>query len=133
MILKRHLAGVILLSTVFLASALAKDKAKKSDHPAAAAQSAAVSSVDINSASEKDLESSSRRRTRHCQKDYCRTSLFFSIRSFAGRAETDSHSENHATRESWARPQPVRRLRHEHRMPYPALPRARRRRLLQNR
>jgi hypothetical protein len=56
MILKRHLAGLILLSMVFLGSALAKDKAKKSDHPAAAAQSAAVSSVDINSASEKDLE-----------------------------------------------------------------------------
>lgn len=57
MTLKRHFAGVILLSTVFLASALAKDKAKKTDHPAAAAQSAAVSSVDINSASEKDLDS----------------------------------------------------------------------------
>jgi len=57
MTLKRHFVGVILLSTVFLASALAKDKAKKTDHSAAAAQSAAASSVDINSASEKDLDS----------------------------------------------------------------------------
>lgn len=56
MTLKKHLAGLILLQTVFLASALAQGKARKSDHPAAAAKSAAVSQVDINSASEKDLD-----------------------------------------------------------------------------
>jgi len=58
--LKRYLAGSILLSTMFLASAFASQKAGKSSHPATTAKSAPASQpasqVDINSASENDLD-----------------------------------------------------------------------------
>ena len=54
--LKKILTGLMLLSTFFVVGALAKSKAKNGDHPAAAAKSASVAKIDINSASEKDLD-----------------------------------------------------------------------------
>ena len=56
MTLKKHLAGFILLSTVFLASASAANKAQTAGHKSTTAKSAPASQVDINSASEKDLD-----------------------------------------------------------------------------
>jgi hypothetical protein len=55
--LKKILCGLVLISTLFAAGALAKSKAQKSDPPATSAKSAPAFRIDINSASEEELDS----------------------------------------------------------------------------
>src|SRR6185437_6000148 len=53
---RKMLPGLILLATMFAGGSFAKEKAKKKEQPPTANGSASVSRVDINSASEKDLD-----------------------------------------------------------------------------
>jgi hypothetical protein len=56
MTLKKHLAGLILLSALLLAGASGATQAQKADHKTTAGKSQSASQVDINSASEKELD-----------------------------------------------------------------------------